>query len=152
LDLSEEELSQFSNDVLDRFRNPYLEHELMSISLNSVAKYKTRVLPSVIEFIKRKEALPSYLLFSMASLIAFYKGDRNGTPIVLKDDQAVLDFFNNVWSSSKDNGEVTQKILSNTNFWGTDLTAFNGLQEEVTNHLDAILTNGMTAALETFIK
>jgi len=152
LDLSEEELSQFSNDVLDRFRNPFLAHELMSISLNSVSKYKTRVLPSVIEFIKRKEVLPSYLLFSMASLIAFYKGDRNGTPIALKDDQVVLDFFNKVWNANMDYDQITQEVLSNTDFWGTDLTAFDGLQEEVTKHLEAIVTNGMAAALETFIK
>lgn len=92
LNLSEDELNQFSNDVLDRFRNPYLEHALISISLNSVSKYKTRVLPSVLEFIKRKNELPSHLLFSLASLIAFYKGDRNGTSIPVKDNQEVLDF------------------------------------------------------------
>ena len=63
LDLPEAELNQFANDVLDRFRNPYLEHALMSISLNSISKFKTRVLPSVIEFIKRKEALPKRLIF-----------------------------------------------------------------------------------------
>ena len=52
LDLPEAELNQFANDVLDRFRNPYLEHALMSISLNSVSKFKTRVLPSVSNSLK----------------------------------------------------------------------------------------------------
>lgn len=151
LDLPEEELSQFSADVLDRFRNPYLQHELMSISLNSISKYKTRVLPSVLEFIKRKNELPSNLLFSLASLIAFYKGDRDGTAIALKDDQIVLDFFNNVW---KNNNfvEVTEQVLSNTSFWGTDLTQFDGFQEEVTTYLEDILNNGMKETLEAFVK
>ena len=149
LDLPDEELSQFSADVLDRFRNPYLQHELMSISLNSISKYKTRVLPSVLEFIKRKNELPSNLLFSLAALIAFYKGDRNGTPIALKDDQAVLDFFNNAWKNNF--VEVVEAVLANTDFWGTDLTAIDGLQEEVTSHLEAILDNGMEAALKSFV-
>lgn len=151
LDLPEEELSQFSADVLDRFRNPYLAHELMSISLNSVSKYKTRVLPSVLEFIKRKNELPSNLLFSLASLIAFYKGDRNGTSIALKDDQEVLDFFATAWSSNNF-VQVVEKVLSKTDFWGTDLTEINGFQEEVTSHLETILNDGMKAALEEFVK
>ena len=152
LDLPEEELSQFSNDVLDRFRNPYLEHELMSISLNSISKYKTRVLPSVLEYIKRKDELPTNLLFSLASLIAFYKGDRNGTPIALKDDQNILDFFTNIWNETNDYVQVAQEVLSNTDFWGTDLTELDGLQEGVTTHLESILNNGMKTALESFIK
>ena len=151
LDLPEEELSQFSADVLDRFRNPYLQHELMSISLNSISKYKTRVLPSVLEFVKRKNELPKNLLFSLASLIAFYKGDRNGTAIALKDDQDILDFFATTWNSNNF-VEVAEAVLSNTKFWGTDLTEIDGLQEEVTMHLEAILNEGMKTALEAFIK
>ena len=123
----------------------------MSISLNSISKYKTRVLPSVLEFIKRKNELPSNLLFSLAALIAFYKGDRNGTKINLKDDTAVLDFFKNVWKNNNID-EVVEKTLSNTDFWGTDLTKFDGLQEEVTKHLAIISKNGMKTALNEFVK
>jgi tagaturonate reductase len=151
LDLPEEELSQFSADVLDRFRNPYLQHELMSISLNSISKYKTRVLPSVLEFVKRKNELPKNLLFSLAALIAFYKGDRNGTAITLKDDAAVLDFFKEAWSTNNF-VEVAEKTLSNTDFWGADLTEIEGLQEEVTTHLEAIIKDGMKATLDAFVK
>ncbi|WNH11924.1 tagaturonate reductase [Thalassobellus suaedae] len=150
LDLPDEELSQFSNDVLDRFRNPYLEHELMSISLNSISKYKTRVLPSVLEFIKRKNALPSHLLFSLAALIAFYKGDRNGTPITLKDDTAVLEFFNNQWKTNNVS-IVVKATLSNIDFWETDLTAISGLENEVNKNLESIINKGMTSALKTFM-
>ena len=71
LDLPEAELNQFANDVLDRFRNPYLEHALMSISLNSISKFKTRVLPSVIEFIKKKRSASqaSVIFFSLINYI-----------------------------------------------------------------------------------
>jgi len=151
LDLPEKELSQFSADVLDRFRNPYLQHELMSISLNSISKYKTRVLPSVLEFVKRKNELPSNLLFSLAALIAFYKGDRNGTEIVLKDNKETLDFFKNVWNNNNF-VEVTEQVLSNTSFWDTDLTQFDGFQEAVTTYLEDILNKGMKETLEAFVK
>ncbi|WP_298502483.1 tagaturonate reductase [uncultured Maribacter sp.] len=147
LDLSEEELNQFSNDVLDRFRNPYLEHALMSISLNSVSKYKTRVLPSVLEYVKRKNELPNRLLFSLAALIAFYKGERNGEEITLKDDEKVLEFFKTQWATN-DIAKITQAVLSNSNFWATDLTQINGLQEKVQAHLNAIITQGMQKTLE----
>jgi len=150
LDLPDDELKQFSNDVLDRFRNPYLEHELMSISLNSVSKYKTRVLPSVLEFIKRKNALPSYLLFSLAALIAFYKGDRNGSTISLKDDAAVLSFFEAQWKTN-DIAAVVNETLTNIDFWGIDLTKVYGLENEVVQHLESIIENGMKSALNTFL-
>ncbi|MDO5977880.1 tagaturonate reductase [Flavivirga spongiicola] len=146
LDLSESELNQFGNDVLDRFKNPYLEHALMSISLNSTSKYKTRVLPSVLEFIKRKNNLPQGLLFSLASLILFYKGERNGEAIALKDDQTVLDFFEKQWATESIE-DIVKNTLSNTNFWEIDLTRFEGFQNAVTNHLQTIVSKGMKAAL-----
>lgn len=146
LDLSDKELKQFSSDVLDRFRNPYLEHALMSISLNSISKYKARVLPSVLEFIVRKNALPKRLLFALAALIVFYKGVRNGEHIALKDDQKVLDFFAEQWASN-DSGTVVKNVLANIDFWGCDLTEIKGIQELVAINLENILTQGMNEAL-----
>lgn len=151
LDLPEQELIQFSNAVLERFRNPYLEHDLISISLNSISKYKTRVLPSVLEYIKRENALPKRLLFSLAALIAFYRGDRNGVNIPLKDDQSVLDFFAAQWVAF-DVKAIAKATLQNVDFWGQDLTQFNGLLEEVTTSLDAITKHGMKEALNDFMK
>ncbi|WP_152287577.1 tagaturonate reductase [Flavicella marina] len=151
LDLSQEELNQFSNDVLDRFRNPYLEHALISISLNSTSKFKTRVLPSVLEYIKRKNSLPQGLLFSLASLISFYKGKRNGEAIALKDDASALEFFATQWANGYQ-ASIVKATLANTDFWGTDLSAIEGMVEAVSMHLEAIETKGMQKALQDFIK
>ncbi|TXG38426.1 tagaturonate reductase [Seonamhaeicola maritimus] len=148
LDLPDDELKQFSNDVLDRFRNPYLEHALISISLNSTSKYKTRVLPSVLEYIKRKGELPQRLLFSLAALIAFYRGERNGEEIPLKDDQSALDFFKTQWATGNISS-VAKATLENTDFWGTDLTQYDGLLEVVTKNLENIVNNGMQVALKS---
>lgn len=154
LDLPEAELNQFANDVLDRFRNPYLEHALMSISLNSISKFKTRVLPSVIEFIKRKDALPKRLLFSLASLITFYSGKREGETIALKDDQSVLDFFSKNWMAVN-NSELTiedlvNAVLSNTDFWGENLTAYDGLASQVSAYVSEIRVEGIGSVLNEF--
>ena len=154
LDLPEAELNQFANDVLDRFRNPYLEHALMSISLNSISKFKTRVLPSVIAFIKRKEALPERLLFSLASLITFYSGKREDESIALKDDQSVLDFFSKNWMAVNalelTIEDLVNTVLSNTDFWGEDLTAYDGLASQVSVYVNKIRVEGMVSVLNEF--
>ncbi len=150
LDLPEAELNQFANDVIDRFRNPYLEHALISISLNSTSKYKTRVLPSVLEYIKRKGELPQRLLFSLAALIAFYKGDRNGEDIPLKDDQSALEFFKTQWVTNNIPG-IVKATLENTNFWGEDLTQYKDLEQTVIKNLENILSKGMQTALKEFL-
>ncbi|SMF08617.1 tagaturonate reductase [Alteromonadaceae bacterium Bs31] len=151
LDLPDEELKRFANDVLDRFRNPYLKHALMSISLNSVSKFKTRVLPSVTEYIARKGALPQKLCYSLAALISFYKGEVNGKEIALNDDQAVLDFAKETWAAYDGSAEsakaVASKFLSNEEFWGQDLTAIDGMAELVGNNVAAILEKGIAATI-----
>lgn len=150
LDLPKEELNSFANDVLDRFKNPYLVHALMSISLNSISKFKTRVLPSILEYQKRKNALPEKLVLSFAALIAFYKGEVNGKVIELKDDKEVLDFFKLAWSGyngSEDSLKtLATVVLSKTDFWGQDLTEIAGLTEAVARNIGVILNGGIKAA------
>ncbi len=151
LDLPEEELHRFANDVLDRFRNPYLKHALMSIALNSVSKFKTRVLPSVTEYVARKGALPQKLCYSLSALITFYKGELNGKEIALNDDQAVLDFAKEAWAGydgSADSAKgVASKFLSHEEFWGQDLTAIEGMADLVGNNVAAILEKGIAGTI-----
>jgi tagaturonate reductase len=151
LDLSAEDLNSFSNDVLDRFKNPYLVHALMSISLNSIAKFKTRVLPSILEYQKRKSSLPEKLVFSFASLIAFYKGEVNGKTIAVNDDPDVLEFIQGKWNDYDGNIDslsvIVTAILSNEKFWGQDLTKVDGLSIQILNNLNDILSKGMKSVL-----
>lgn len=137
LDLDKNELTQFANDVLERFQNPFIRHELISISLNSISKYKVRVLPSVLEFIKRKKSLPEKLIFSLAALIRFYKGEWQGQTIPVSDTADVMKFMKDAWSSP-DINSVTRKVLSNVSFWDQDLTLTAGLLEKVTTMLTEI--------------
>ena len=90
-------------------------------------------------------------MFSLAALIAFYRGDRNGVNIPLKDDQSVLDFFAAQWVAL-DLKAIAKATLQNVDFWGQDLTQFSGLLEEVTTSLRRITKNGMKEALNDFMK
>jgi tagaturonate reductase len=130
LDLSKEELQQFADDVMERFQNPFIRHELISIALNSVSKYQVRVLPSVLEYIKRTGKLPERLLHSLAALILFYKGDWQGQAIPLNDTPTVLAFFRKVWGN-ENTSAIVQQVLENKELWGTDLTAIPGLPARV---------------------
>ena len=107
LDLPKDELIDYANNVFERFNNPFIKHLCASISLNSVSKFKVRVLPSLLEYIKRTGEKPQNLIFSLARLIEFYK---NGTPT---DDEEIIDFIKN---------SSLEEILKNKSFWDTDLS------------------------------
>src|SRR5690606_25934564 len=87
LDLPPAELESFADDVLERFKNPFIKHQLADIALNAMAKFKVRVLPSLLEYQKRKNELPENLVLSFAALIVFYKGDYQGNAIPLRDTE-----------------------------------------------------------------
>ncbi|MGN1157496.1 MAG: tagaturonate reductase [Agathobacter sp.] len=107
LDLPKDELISYANSVLERFGNPYIKHYLSAIALNSVSKFKVRVLPSILEYIKRYDKMPTTLLFSFKKLIEFYKTDMTN------DDADVVEFMKN---------HSTKEILANAELWGEDLS------------------------------
>ena len=117
LDLPEEELLDYADNVFERFRNPYIRHLCSSIALNSVSKFKVRVLPSILEYIKRKNAMPDTLLTSFAKLIEFYKTDMTN------DAPDVTEFMKN---------SDVKTILSNKALWDEDLSF---LAEEVSRRM-----------------
>ncbi len=115
LDLPQDELKAYAADVLTRFNNPYIKHYLADISLNSISKYKVRVLPSVLEYKNRFGSYPKNLVKGLARILEFY---RDGTP---RDDASVIDYIRN---------HTNEEILAHTEFWGEDLTC---LREELAN-------------------
>jgi tagaturonate reductase len=118
LDLPEDELKDYAENVLIRFSNPYIKHYLSSIALNSVSKFKVRVLPSILEYIKRYGKMPETLIFSFAKLIDFYRTD------MVNDVPEVAAFMKNA---------TVEEILANKSYWDTDLTF---LAPEVKKYVD----------------
>lgn len=154
--LPRDDVMAFAAAVFERFENPFIRHALLSISLNSVSKWKARVLPSFIDCVNNNGKLPKCITFSFAGLLAFYtaseKGDSclishrpNGDEYHIMDDAAVLDFF--AENSSKPTAEYVRLAASNEKFWGTDLTKYDGFVETVSRELDDIRKNGAREAL-----
>jgi len=107
LDLPEAELKDYAENVLERFANPFIVHKLSSIALNSVSKFKVRVLPSILEYIKRYNKVPQHLMIAFGALIRFYKTD------MANDNADIMEFMKNA---------NTLDILKKKEYWGEDLS------------------------------
>lgn len=118
LDLPKEELESYANSVLERFSNPYIKHYLSSIALNSVSKFRVRVLPSIIEYIKRYNKMPDTLIEAFANLIKFYKTD------MANDSEDIMRFMKTA---------TVDEVLENKELWGQSLTF---LSDEVKRYAD----------------
>lgn len=148
LSLDKDQLDQFATDVLDRFRNPYIRHELLSIALNSLTKFKTRLLPQLLNYQKHYQQVPAHIVFGLAALIAFYRGEYDHQPISLTDDQHLLDRFS-LWRDlyTNDRRTLVTNVLGMADHWDIDLNTLPGLTDLTSNFLTQILDNGVIAAL-----
>ncbi len=154
INLPHDEMVFFAESVLERYLNPYVRHELMSIALNSVSKYKARILKTVHDYISLKGSLPTHALFSLAALIYFYRGKRNEEVIALKDDQSYLDTFKSCWEKydeDKDLTKLVKTILQDKTMWGEDLTLIPHFEKTVTDYLNKQIDLGMKLALQEFL-
>lgn len=160
LDMPLEELKEFAYSVITRFRNPYVNHELLAISLNSVSKWKTRCMPSLLDYVDMKGIIPSHLAFSLAALMIFYSGNeinndvmyayRNNELYHVKDDIAVLEYF--MSKSKLNSNEFTNAVLSHKEFWEYDLLSVDGLCEAVAAYVEDIRNLGMRNTINKYFK
>lgn len=149
LPLPQAEVDGFAEEVFDRFKNPFIKHLLSSIALNSVSKFKVRVLPSLLAYQEKFGKLPMHLTFSLACLIRFYKGDWQGKVLPVQDDPQVVDFFKTLWNIN-DFEAISEKALSHIAFWDEDLTQVPELVQNVAKALELIDTFGVTNGLNKF--
>ena len=155
LALPKEDLMSFAEAVTGRFENPYIKHALLSICLNSVSKWRARCMPSLLGYVEKTGELPARLTFSLASLMSLYHGGelvdgklvckRGGENYTLQDDAAVLSFFEA--HNNADPVQTVHDFLSNTTFFGQDLTMVAGLEASVAESYLSILTRGMNAVM-----
>ncbi|WP_427874287.1 tagaturonate reductase [Flavobacterium sp. MMS24-S5] len=149
LDMDKNEITAYSEEVMDRFKNPFIKHALADIALNSVSKFKVRVLPSLLGYYKANKELPVNLTFSLASLIRFYKGTWNGQSLPVKDGEDITTFFNGLWKSD-DYEKIARLTLQNKGFWDQDLTEVPGLTRAITIALEEIDSNGIETGFAKF--
>lgn len=154
LSLPQDELQAFAQAVINRFKNPFIVHQLLAISLNSMTKYRTRILPQLLAYQVKNQQLPKCLTFSLAAMIAFYRGQRDGQPIPLQDDDWILAMYAKLWQQHSEKVITTKQlvteVLSQSQHWECDLTKVPDLIDTVTTEVDTILIKGMRAALTTY--
>ncbi len=141
------ELEAFAGAVFDRFRNPHIHHRLLTIALNSSAKVKERILPSLLGYLDETGELPERLVIAFAAFIRLYRGEWRGASIPLNDDAAVLSWFNKQWAAADSTEALAQTVLGNKAFWDRDLTAVPGLAEKVSASLREIEEGGLIALI-----
>ncbi|PJJ08811.1 tagaturonate reductase [Flavobacterium sp. 1] len=149
LDMDKNEILAYTEEVMDRFKNPFIKHALADIALNSISKFKVRVLPSLLGHYNANKTVPTNLTFSLACLIQFYKGTWNNEALPVKDTPELVEAFKNAWQlGSLD--LIVNTILANTEFWGEDLTKINGLSEAIIVALNEIEANGIEKGFNNF--
>lgn len=159
--LPEAERQHYAATIMERFGNPYIRHELISIALNSVSKWTVRVLPSLKDYVAKHGEAPVGLSFSLAALLRFYRGkmadgactgtrDAGGYPI--RDNADVLAILSAAWGAVGDDPKaLVAAVLADSRLWGEDLTRVPGLQARAAEHLAAIQTKGLRAAMAAVV-
>jgi tagaturonate reductase len=155
--LEKTDLEDFAAAVSDRFANPFIDHELLSISLNSCSKWKARVMPTVLEYYDQKKELPKVLTFSFAAFLEFYhqgfeKRDgvlvakRGDKEFLIKDDEWVLDTFLSL--KDEDADTLVKTVAENEKMWGSSLKELPGFIQTVTEDIKLIREKGMYEAMK----
>lgn len=131
---------EFANSVIDRFQNPYLNHQLTSIALNSISKWKARILPSFKDYYNKYGVIAENLTYGFACLMKIYSGikavgdkfmyDLPQRQIQIQDDLPYLEFFSN--------GGSVKDFMSDKKVWGEDLTLYKGFLEKVTEIIESL--------------
>ena len=153
LNLPMAELQKFAADVLERFDNPYVDHQVTSIMLNSFPKYETRDLPGVKTYLQRKGELPKGLVLGLAAIITYYKGGTRAdeAPIVPNDAPEIMQLLTDLWATG-DTQRIAEGVLAAENIWKENLNeTVPGLTAMVKEYLDLIQQKGMLEAVKSIL-
>jgi tagaturonate reductase len=152
LNLPMDELQKFAADVLERFNNPYVDHQVTSIMLNSFPKYETRDLPGVKTYLERKGELPKGLVFGLAAIITYYKGGNrfDGAEIVPNDALEIMQLLKDLWATD-DTQRVAEGVLAAEFIWHENLNNIPGMTQLVKEYLDKIQAEGMLNAVKSIL-
>ena len=156
LNLPMDELRQFASDVLERFNNPYVDHQVTSIMLNSFPKFETRDLPGLKTYLERKGELPKGLVLGLAAIITYYKGGTraDGAPIQPNDAQEIMDLLQQLWATGCTR-KVAEGVLGATDIiWKEskqNLNEIPGLTDMVVSFLDSIQEKGMLETVKSIL-
>jgi tagaturonate reductase len=137
LPVAEQELLEYANTVYERFLNPFIRHRLSDIAMNSLSKFKVRLLPSLLHYAGSGSKAPEGLARGFAGLLRYYKVKRTeagyegttlgGASYMVRDDAGMLETVAKVWSSAEEQrwpiSATVERLLGLESIWGRDLAA-----------------------------
>ena len=155
LNLPMNELTAFATDVLERFNNPFVDHQVTSIMLNSFPKYKTRDLPGLKTYLERYGVLPQGLVLGLAAIITYYRGGTrsDGAPIQPNDDPQIMNLLSDLWQTD-DVNKISQGVLAAKDLiWQEhgDLNEIPGLSTMLADFLSSIQQRGMLETVKSIL-
>jgi tagaturonate reductase len=165
LAMDDQQKKLFADSVIERFSNPYIKHYLTDIGLNAFIKFKTRVIPTLLDSMKLTNEVPKVTAFSIAALLAYYKasredgnyliGQRGDDEYTIRDQAETLQFMKQLWDSYEKKSlkleDLVHRVLDNEELWGLQLTKLERLPEIVHDHLFKILDSGMEKAIRELL-
>lgn len=153
LQLPEDELKRFADDVMERFTNPFVDHQVTSIMLNSFPKYATRDLPGLKIYLQRFGKLPQGLVLGLAAIITYYKGGQraDGAPVVPNDSPEIMSLLQTLWAGQSMTG-IAEGVLGAEWLWHENLNLIPGLTDCLCGYLQSIHDNGMLETVARFLE
>ncbi|MGC4104413.1 tagaturonate reductase [Ferruginibacter sp.] len=153
-ELPEEDAQAFAGKVLDRFRNPSIEHHWINISLNYTSKLEMRIVQVLLRYAELYKSVPENMALGFAAYLVFMKavkvdndvfyGNFNGADYPIKDPKA--GYFFEQWKNYPV-PQLVKNVLGNASLWNADLTAIPGLAEKITENVEDILKYGMLTVI-----
>jgi tagaturonate reductase len=150
------EACTFASTVMDRFKNPFLEHKWISISMNYTSKMKMRTVPLIQQYYKKTGKIPELMALGFAAYLVFmkcrangdkrYHGEINGKTYAIDDESA--GYFAEQWSSN-DVDRVVDSVLADRNLWGADLTTLPGFVQAVKDNMRMIQKDGIGSTIKS---
>ncbi len=154
--ISIEAARDFAAKVLDRFRNPHIEHQWLSITMQYSSKMKMRNMPVIQNYIERFNTVPEYMSLGLAAHLLFmkceqaddgkYYGEINGKKYLVNDDHAA--WYAEKWKNAKDPAQLVQDIMTDESFWDAGLKKHADLLNTITSKLQGLIGSGAVAALK----
>ena len=147
IDLPKDELASYCEAIKERFENPFVHHELQSIALNSISKYKTRLLPGVIQSLNETNKVPRRMVAALAALLVIYGNYEEITVQPVDGEETIAKF-----KILKASNDYVHAVLSDQELWGEDLTQYPELETEVKDDVAFILAQGARKLVQTINK
>lgn len=150
-------VNAFGKAVLERFSNPFIQHEWINITMNYSLKMRARVVPLLIQCRRANQPIPERFALAFAAMIRFFKvQEQENNQFVgtvadwvypVTDPNAGR--FHRYWCEyGKQVAVMTHQILGDTELWGTNLADQVNFVTSVASKLEQILDGNLSRLIE----